>query len=79
MIVVPADSAQRTRFRVQVSGAPVSLGSANTDKAFAVALVSVSWREKLVGQDSWPNWTNLKGLHSDRGLQGNKRFFPCNT
>ena len=20
------------------------------------------------GQDSWPNWTNLKGLHSGRGF-----------
>ena len=27
------------------------------------------------GQDSWPNWTNLKGLHSGRGFLGNKRFF----
>ena len=22
------------------------------------------------GQDSWPNWTNLKGLHSGRGFLG---------
>ena len=25
------------------------------------------------GQDSWPNWTNLKGLHSGRGFLGNKK------
>ena len=29
------------------------------------------------GQDSWPNWTNLKGLHSGRGFLGSKRFFTC--
>ena len=31
------------------------------------------------GQDSWPNWTNLKGLQSGRGFVGNKRFFTCGT
>ena len=31
------------------------------------------------GQDSWPNWTNLKGLQSGRGFLGNKRFFTCGT
>ena len=31
------------------------------------------------GQDSWPNWTNLKGLHSGRAFVGNKRFFTCGT
>ena len=31
------------------------------------------------GQDSWPDWTNLKGLHSGRGFVGNKRFFTCGT
>ena len=33
----------------------------------------------LFGQDSWPNWTNLKGLHSGRGFLGNKRFFTRGT
>ena len=31
------------------------------------------------GQDSWPNWTNLEGLHSGRGFLGNKRLFTCGT
>ena len=31
------------------------------------------------GHDSWPNWTNLKGLQSGRGFLGNKRFFTCGT
>ena len=32
-----------------------------------------------VGQDSWPNRTNLEGLHSGRGFVGNKQFFTCGT
>ena len=31
------------------------------------------------GQNSWPNWNNLKSLHSGRGFVGNKRFFICGT
>ena len=31
------------------------------------------------GQDSWPNWTNLKGLHIGKGFVENKRFFTCDT
>ena len=31
------------------------------------------------GQDSWPNWTNLKGLHCGRGFVGNKQFFTCGS
>ena len=47
MIVIRANSAQRTRYHVLNARAPVSLGLANTKIAFAVALVNISWREKL--------------------------------
>ena len=39
----------------------------------------LSTRLHLCKQDSWPNWTNLKGLHSGRVFVGKKRFFTCGT
>ena len=52
----------------QASTSALSEGIPQLDKTFGRA-----------GQDSWPNWTILKGLHSGRGFLGNKRFFTCGT